>query len=63
MTQLFAGRTCIVTGGVSGIGAGVASRLAAEGATVSIWDADESGLAASGAAHTVVLDPTSTVST
>ena len=28
----------IVTGGVSGIGAGIAARLAAEGARVSLWD-------------------------
>ena len=58
MAQRFAGRTAVVTGGVSGIGAGIAQRLAAEGARVSLWDRDEAALARSGAAHTVTLDVT-----
>ena len=43
MSQRFAGRTAVVTGGVSGIGAGIARRLAAEGARVSLWDRDAGG--------------------
>lgn len=34
----FEGRKAIVTGGASGIGLGVATRLASEGAQVAIWD-------------------------
>jgi len=44
MTERFAGRVAVVTGGVSGIGAGIAARLAAEGARLSLWDMDEKGL-------------------
>jgi len=58
MAQRFDGRVAVVTGGVSGIGAGIAARLAAEGARLSLWDMDEAGLAKSGAAHTVRLDVT-----
>jgi len=58
MSQRFKGRTAVITGGVSGIGAGVASRLAAEGAMLSLWDMDEAGLARSGAAHSITLDVT-----
>jgi 2-dehydro-3-deoxy-L-rhamnonate dehydrogenase (NAD+) len=58
MSQRFAGRVGVVTGGCSGIGAGIARRLAAEGATLSLWDKDEAALARTGAAHTVALDVT-----
>ena len=49
MSKRFEGRAAVVTGGVSGIGAGIAARLAAEGAALSLWDMDEAGLARSGA--------------
>jgi 3-oxoacyl-[acyl-carrier protein] reductase len=39
-----AGRVAVVTGGAQGIGLAVATKLAAEGARVAIWDMDE-GLA------------------
>ncbi len=38
--QRFSGRTAVVTGGASGIGRGIAERLLAEGAQVSLWDAN-----------------------
>ena len=58
MAGRFQGQAAIVTGGVSGIGAGVARRFADEGARLSLWDMDESALAKSGATHTVTLDVT-----
>ncbi|MDA8050072.1 MAG: SDR family NAD(P)-dependent oxidoreductase [Rhodospirillales bacterium] len=58
----FAGRVAVVTGGASGIGETIAARLAGEGARVSLWDRDASGLArarsATHAAHGVHLDVT-----
>lgn len=58
MAERFTGRVAVITGGASGIGAGIAARLAAEGARLSLWDMDRSGLEKSGAAHTVKLDVT-----
>ena len=52
MSGRFADRVAIVTGGVSGIGAGIAARLAAEGARVSLWDHDAAALADSRRART-----------
>src|SRR5918995_2183216 len=40
----FAGRRAVVTGGASGIGLGVATRLVAEGASVCLWDRDQAAL-------------------
>ena len=63
MAGRFAGRCAVVTGGVSGIGAGIATRLASEGATLSLWDRDAGTLAdiqsrTRGATHTVAVDVT-----
>ena len=56
----FTGRHAVVTGGAAGIGREIATRLAAQGAGVSLWDRDEAALveavSATGAAHHVVLD-------
>ncbi|WP_415922660.1 SDR family NAD(P)-dependent oxidoreductase [Tateyamaria sp. SN6-1] len=41
----FKGRHCVVTGGASGLGEGIATRLAAEGATVEVWDINGEALA------------------
>ncbi|MEO8631040.1 MAG: SDR family NAD(P)-dependent oxidoreductase [Betaproteobacteria bacterium] len=58
-----AGRVCIVTGGVSGIGLAVAQRMLESGATVSLWDRDASALAkmseqlgGKGKVHTATVD-------
>jgi 3-oxoacyl-[acyl-carrier protein] reductase len=48
----FEGQVAVVTGGVSGIGAATAARLAAEGAHVAVWDRDP----APGADHAEQLD-------
>src|ERR1700677_2502994 len=46
MPNRFDGQTAIITGGASGLGLGIASRLAEEGARVSLWDKDKTALAA-----------------
>lgn len=46
----FAGQSAIVTGGAAGIGLAIATRLAAEGAKVSIWDMNADALATAKAA-------------
>ena len=64
----FDGMTAVVTGGASGIGLGVAKRIAAEGGRVTIWDMDptrlkaavkEVGAKATGADEVNVADPAS----
>jgi 3-oxoacyl-[acyl-carrier protein] reductase len=41
----FAGQTAIITGGASGLGKAVATRIVAEGGTVCLWDLDANALA------------------
>jgi NAD(P)-dependent dehydrogenase (short-subunit alcohol dehydrogenase family) len=54
----FAGQTAVITGGASGIGLGVAERLSAEGAKVSLWDISDSALkkATGACAHHLIVD-------
>lgn len=42
----FQGRHAVITGGAAGLGEGIATRIAAEGGTVEVWDIDPSALAA-----------------
>jgi len=58
MPGRFTDRVAIVTGGASGIGAGIAARLAAEGARVSLWDRDAAALAGADALHKAAVDVT-----
>jgi 3-oxoacyl-[acyl-carrier protein] reductase len=58
MAERFAGRVAIVTGGVSGIGSGIAARLREEGARVSLWDRDADALGNADAPHKFALDVT-----
>ena len=58
MTQRFAGQVAVITGGAAGIGAGIAARLAAEGARIALWDADAAALAAAPADYRQTLDVT-----
>jgi len=58
--ERFQGRRAVVTGGASGLGLAVASRIIAEGGQVALWDLDAQRLeqagADIGAAHVVALD-------
>ena len=44
MSDRFANRVAVVTGGASGIGEGIARRIAAEGGSVIVFDMDRQGL-------------------
>lgn len=59
-TQRFSGRRAVVTGGASGLGLAVASRIVAEGGTAVIWDLNADSLAdakvTSGAIDAIALD-------
>jgi 2-dehydro-3-deoxy-L-rhamnonate dehydrogenase (NAD+) len=50
----FAGQSAIVTGGAAGIGLAIATRLAAEGAKVSLWDMNADALATAREANKAV---------
>lgn len=56
----FAGRTAVITGGASGLGAAAAKRIVAEGGKVCLWDLNGEALAhakkETGAQHTIALD-------
>jgi NAD(P)-dependent dehydrogenase (short-subunit alcohol dehydrogenase family) len=57
------GRVAVVTGGASGIGLAIATRLAASGARLALWDRDSAALGAAAAklgsgVHTVQVDVT-----
>jgi 2-dehydro-3-deoxy-L-rhamnonate dehydrogenase (NAD+) len=56
----FAGRNAVITGGGSGLGKAVASRIVAEGGKVSLWDVNARTLELAkhevGATHVAVLD-------
>lgn len=56
----FQGRTAVITGGASGLGAETAKRITAEGGKVCLWDLNPETLAGAkdetGAAHAIALD-------
>lgn len=59
----FTGRAAVVTGGARGIGKAIAARLAASGASVSLWDMDaaklkETAAELGGTFHTATVDVT-----
>jgi 3-oxoacyl-[acyl-carrier protein] reductase len=61
--QRFAGRTAVVTGGISGIGLAVSRRLLEDGAQLAVWDVDAKALAGADSTlgakvHTQALDLT-----
>ncbi len=62
-SERFKDRVAVITGGASGVGLEVATRIVAEGGKVSLWDRDSGTLAKAAAAlgrdhHTVEVDVT-----
>jgi 3-oxoacyl-[acyl-carrier protein] reductase len=58
MAECFVKRVPIVTGGALGIDAGIAARLAAEGAHINLWDLDAAALAKADVPHKATVDVT-----
>jgi NAD(P)-dependent dehydrogenase (short-subunit alcohol dehydrogenase family) len=62
MSDRFADRVAVITGGASGIGLAVAKQIAAEGGRVALWDLDagklQAGQSRSGASYAHVVDVT-----
>ena len=60
MNDRFKGQIAVVTGGASGLGLGIATRLASEGAKVSLWDRNRDTLVAAQSqiegSHSILVD-------
>lgn len=55
MSQRFMDQTAIITGGIRGIGLGIARRLASEGGRIILWDIDPAGFDAVSAGFAPLL--------
>jgi NAD(P)-dependent dehydrogenase (short-subunit alcohol dehydrogenase family) len=62
MSDRFAGRVAVITGGASGIGLAVANQIATEGGTIALWDLNAGNLETAkkqiGATYTHTVDVT-----